>query len=99
MFAVIRKYKGATALIEALATRREEIQSVMVGVTGLISYRAVRTADDGLVTITICQTEAGAQESTQRAAAWVRENLPALALEAPEVTSGTLFVELSGQGV
>lgn len=98
MNTVIRKYKGATELVEALISRRSEIAGVMGSIPGLVTYQGVRTAD-GLVTITVCQTEDAAQESTRRAAAWVKENLPAASIDAPEVTTGEVVVDFTGQGV
>jgi hypothetical protein len=98
MHAVIRTYREATALIEEMIQRRQEIENTIATVDGFVSYNAVRTGG-GLVTITICQTEAATQETTARAAAWIRENLASLSIEAPTVTSGEIFLELTGQGV
>src|SRR5262245_21812952 len=98
MHAVIRTYKEATPLIEAMIQRRQEIENTIAPVDGFVSYHAVRTGE-GLVTITICQTEAATQETTTRAANWIRENLSSLSIEAPTVTSGEVFLELTRQGV
>lgn len=32
------------------------------------------------------------EESTRRAASWVKENLPGLSIDAPEVTEGEVFL-------
>ena len=99
MHAVIRTYeKKATSLIDEMIRRRQDIENMFVPVDGFVSYQAVRTGE-GLVTITICRTEAATQETTERAAAWIRENLPSVSIEAPTVTSGEIFLELTGQGV
>jgi len=98
MHAVIRTYKGATPLIEALTQRRQDIENTIGTVDGFVSYQAVRTGG-GLVTITTCRTEEAAHETTARAATWIRENLPAASIEAPTVTSGEVFLQLTGQGV
>jgi hypothetical protein len=98
MHAVLRKYKGATALIDEMTERRQDIQSIIADVSGFVSYHAVRTAD-GLVTVTICQTQAGTEDSTRRAAAWIKENLPSVSLAPPEVTAGEVFLEFTSQRV
>jgi len=91
MHAVIRTYTGASSLIAEMERRSSEIEALITGVPGFTAYYAVRSGD-GLSTITICDSEAGTQESTQRAAAWVKSNLPAIALSPPKVTSGNVFV-------
>ena len=98
MHAVIRTYKEATPLIEEMIRRRQEIENVIVPVDGFVSYNAIRTGG-GLVTVTICRTEAATRETTERAATWIRENLRSVSIEAPTVTSGEVFLELTGQGV
>ena len=98
MHAVIRTYKEATPLIEEMIRKRQDIENTIASVDGFVSYHAVRTGG-GLVTITICQTEVATQETTARAATWIRENLGSLAIEAPTVTSGEIFLQLTGQGV
>ena len=98
MHAVVRTYKEATPLIEEMIRRRQDIENTFLPVDGFVSYHAVRT-DGGLVTITICRTEAATRETTERAATWIRENLPSVSIEAPTVTSGEVFLELTSQGV
>lgn len=95
MHAVIRRYSGASTLMEELDRKRDEVTAIISGVPGFVAYHAMRAGGD-LITVTICQDQAGAAESTRRASGWVRKNLPALSLEPPEVVSGEVFLDVRG---
>jgi hypothetical protein len=92
MYAVIRRYTGASKLIDELARKRADVEKLMTGVPGFVAYYAAR-AGDGLTSVTICDDKAGVEESTRRAAGWVRENLPGASMSAPEVTGGEVFLD------
>ena len=93
MHATIRRWNGASTLINAMETRLPEVQTLISGTPGFVSYHAVRSGDS-LVTITVCQDKAGTDESTRLAAQWVRENLPAEAIAGltPEISDGDAFI-------
>ena len=90
MYAVVRRYKGATALFDELARREQDVRGVIQGVPGFMAYYLVRSGDGG-VTITVCQDQTGTAESTRRAADWVRQNVPAAASSPPEVVEGEVL--------
>ena len=96
MFAVTRTYTGASALIDAIDRRRAEVEGVITTVPGFVSYFASRSGDS-LTTITVCDDQSGCDETTRRAAAWVRENLPDAKIAAPTVNAGEVFITLSGR--
>ena len=98
MFAVTRSYSGASALIDAIEQRSSEVERVIGAVPGFVSYVAVRSGDS-LTTFTVCDDRAGADETTRRAAEWVRENLPNATIAAPTVSSGDVFVSFSAPPV
>jgi hypothetical protein len=95
MHAVVRRYTGASALIDAMMRRRQEVEELLRGVVGFSAYYAIRTGDS-LTTVTLCRDKAGTEESTQRAAAWVKRTLPSVALGAPLVTEGDVFLQFVG---
>jgi hypothetical protein len=94
MHVVVRRYKGATPLFNELARRQSEVEQVIRGVPGFVAYYLVRT-DDGGATITVCEDRAGTQESTRRAADWVRQNVPAAAANPPEVIEGEALYQFA----
>ena len=72
MHAVVRQYTGVSTLIDEMEQRQGEVREVLGGVNGLNSYFAVRNGD-ALTTITVCNDQAGTEESTSLASEWVRE--------------------------
>lgn len=76
MHTVIRRYTGDGA--DELFTQMEELESevkeLIEGVPGFISYTAFRTADGG-TTVTVCEDKAGTDESSRRAADFVRDRI------------------------
>jgi hypothetical protein len=91
MYAVVRRYPGASQLFDELARRQADVEAVIRGVPGFVAYTLLRAGDGGGATVTVCEDQAGAEESTRRAAAWVRENVPAAAGSPPEVTAGEVL--------
>ena len=93
MYGVVRQYQGST-LSDALAQRTEEVEALLRGVPDFVAYYGLR-APKGFVSVTICDDQAGTQESNKVAAAWVKENLPDGAVSAPEVTEGEAFINFA----
>jgi hypothetical protein len=93
MHAVIRTYSGtgATELFDRIVKSRDEIQPLIEGVQGFVSYAVVRTGDGG-VTITVCQDKAGTDESVKVARDWVTANASDIGAPAPTVTEGSVDI-------
>ena len=93
MYAVVRTYsgQGASELFDLLGQREEDVRALISGVPGFVSYAALRTGDGG-VTVTVCEDKAGTDESSRRAAAWVKENVSATA-NPPTVTEGNTVLQ------
>ena len=98
MYAVSRTYTAASALIDAIDQRRGEVEALITTVSGFVSYFAIRSGDS-LTTFTVCDDRAGVEETTRRAAEWVRENLSDASIGAPTVTAGEVFLSYSAAGV
>ena len=62
-------------------------------VPGFVAYYAVKVGDDGIVSFSLFEDQAGAEESTRRAAHWVQQNLASFVQGAPEVVAGEVVVE------
>ena len=95
MYAVVRTYsgQGASELFDLLGQREEDVRSLMTGVEGFVSYAAIRTRDGG-VAVTVCEEKDGADESSRRAAEWVKANLSA-PVDPPAVTEGHAVLHFS----
>ena len=92
MHVVVRSYagQGASELFELLEQREEEVTGIISSVPGFHSYVAFRSGDGGM-TVTTCQDKAGTDESSSRAAAWVKENVTA-SISPPSITEGDTFL-------
>ena len=95
MYAVVRSYSGhgASELFDQLEQRNEEVKDLIGGVPGFVSYTALRS-DNGGSTVTVCQDKTGTDESSRRAAEWVKENISATA-NPPEITEGGTVAHFS----
>jgi hypothetical protein len=93
MHVVVRSYsgQGASELFDAMEQREEDVKELISGVPGFVSYAAFRSGD-GVMTVTACQDKAGTDESSNRAAAWVKENVSA-SVDPPEITEGDTFLQ------
>jgi hypothetical protein len=92
MHVTIRTYSGSPALVDALAERKSDIRQVITEIDGFHAYYLVRTALGNAVTISVFDNESHGDESTLRAAEWLRENLTGLAVSPPQVTSGEVVL-------
>ena len=93
MHVVIRSYsgQGASELFDLLGQREEDVKALITGVPGFVSYAAFRSNGGG-ATVTVCQDKAGTDESSRRAAAWVKENVSA-SVDAPAITEGDTVLQ------
>jgi hypothetical protein len=93
MHVVVRRHsaQGASDVFDLVAQREDAVRELISGVPGFVSYFAVR-ADDGGFTVTVCQDRAGTDESSKRAAEFVKENLTGPA-DPPVITEGGTVVQ------
>ena len=95
MYASIRRYKGNATIADQLVKRRNDVETVIKGSPGFISYYLVKT-NDGMVSVTVCESQNGAETSNRLAADWLKKNLPELAPQPPEIFAGEVAIQLSG---
>jgi hypothetical protein len=95
MHAVVRTYsgKGAKELIELIEKNKPEVERLIRGVKGFVSYSLVRTADGGL-SVSVYQDKAGTDESIRVARDWIAKNASATGVAAPSVAEGTVLLQL-----
>ena len=95
MYAVVRTYSGpgASEIFDVIEQREEDVKALITGVPGFINYAAVRSGDGG-VTVTVCEDQAGTDESSRRAAEWVKQNVSATA-NPPAITEGNTVLQFS----
>ena len=95
MHAVLRKYsgEGVSELFEELEGSIEEIERIILDVPGFVSYTLFRTSGGG-ASLTVCTDKEGTDESSRRAAEWVKENVN-VRISPPEISEGSTVMLLS----
>ena len=68
---------------------------IMRNVPGFLEYFLVQT-DEGVLSISVFTDQAGAEESTRRAADWVQQNLAGFFTGPPTVTIGSVWLHEVG---
>jgi hypothetical protein len=93
MYAVIRSYsgQGASELFEELARREDDARQVVTTIPGFVAYVAIRS-DSGGAVVTVCEDRQGTDESTRRAADWVKANI-SVAVDPPNITEGEAILQ------
>lgn len=88
MYAVVRRYEGVTDPAEAGRRVDEGFVSLLRQVPGFVAYYWVDAGDGVMLSTSVFEDQAGADESVKRAADFVRDNLASLLPHPPQVTAG-----------
>ncbi len=90
MYATIRAYQGNAELADALIENESDLRRVIGEIDGFKAYYLLKLAE-GTATVSVFDSQEGADASTAAAAAWLSENLPGIA-SAPYVTAGDVVL-------
>jgi hypothetical protein len=92
MYTVVRQYtgQGSAQLFDVLESKKDEVERLIRGVAGFVSYTALRTSSGG-ITVTVCHDKAGADASVRIAADWVRQNV-SVTTTPPVISEGNTFL-------
>ena len=93
MHVTMRYYTNAAALGDAMAANTDEVHKLISTVPGFIAYYSVRKGDV-VTSITVCQDKAATDETTKRAAAWVKENVKG-GIAPPGINEGDTFISFN----
>ncbi|MGZ9932813.1 hypothetical protein ACXNSR_23425 [Streptomyces sp. NC-S4] len=88
MYAAVRRYEGVTDPAEAGRIVDEGFVPIMRQVTGFVAYFWIDAGEGVMVSTSVFRDRAGAEESVERAADFVRDNLAQLLPNPPQVTAG-----------
>jgi hypothetical protein len=96
MHVVVRSYsgQGASELFDLLEQRGEDVKNLIGGVPGFVSYAAFRSGGESGMTVTVCQDKAGTDESSRRAAEWVKDNVSTTG-NPPVITEGSTVLQFN----
>jgi len=92
MYAAIRKYSIKPKFINEVMQRIQgEFLHIINREPGFIAYYAIRVGNNEVLTISVFETQAGAEGSTPIALDWVKKNLDSFVEGEPETTVGWVF--------
>ncbi|MFG3153205.1 hypothetical protein ACGF7W_14355 [Streptomyces sp. NPDC048219] len=92
MYAAVRRYEGVTDAAEAARLVNEGFLPLLRQVSGFVAYYWIDAGGGVMVSTSVFQDRAGAEESVSRAADFVRDNLASVLPEAPQVMAGEVVV-------
>lgn len=87
MYTVCRVYRNASDLAGLIVANKKEVETLLRSVPGFQAYYLF-TVDDGFATITVCDDQAGTEESSRRAADWVRAHAVGMEGTIPDLYTG-----------
>ncbi|MEU7060661.1 hypothetical protein [Streptomyces sp. NPDC046197] len=88
MYAAIRRYEGVTDPAEAARLVKEGFVPLMRQIPGFVAYYWLDAGNSVMVSTSVFQDKAGADESISRASDYVRDNLASLMPNPPQVMAG-----------
>ena len=95
MFISIRNYKLTSQDPKARGELTRQINDLFLPqiskAPGFVSYYAVDAGSGTLATVSVFESQSGAEESNRQAADFLKKNLPALASGPPEIASGEVI--------
>lgn len=88
MYAVVRRYEGVTDPAETGRRVSDGFVPLLRQVPGLVAYYWVDAGGGTMVSTSVFEDQAGAEESVRRAAEFVRGGLASLLPNPPQITAG-----------
>jgi hypothetical protein len=88
MYATIRRYEGVTNPTEAARRVNEGFVPLISQIPGFVAYYWVDAGSGVMISTSVFQDQASAEESNRRAADYVRQNLVSVLTNPPQITAG-----------
>ncbi|MEU6101276.1 hypothetical protein [Streptomyces flaveolus] len=94
MYAAVRRYEGVTDSAEAARLVNEGFLPLLRQVSGFVAYYWIDAGGGVMVSTSIFQDRAGAEESVLRAAGFVRDHLASVLPNPPEIMAGEVVASV-----
>jgi hypothetical protein len=88
MYATVRRYEGVTDPTEAARLVNEGFVPLISQVPGFVAYYWADAGGGVMISTSVFQDKAGAEESNRRAADYVLQNMVSLLRHPPQITAG-----------
>ncbi len=88
MYATVRRYEGVTDPRETARQVKEGFVPLIRQVPGFVAFYLVDAGSNIVVSTSIFETQAGAEESNRRAADYVHQKMTRLLPNPPQISAG-----------
>jgi hypothetical protein len=88
MYASVRRYDGVSDAREVTRRVNEGFIQIVSEIPGFVGYYGIDAGGGVVVSVSVFQDRASAEESNARAANYVRENLASVLPNPPQITAG-----------
>ncbi|MFF3544751.1 hypothetical protein [Streptomyces platensis] len=88
MYAAIRRYEGVIDPVETARRVSEGFVPLMRQAPGFVAYYWIDAGNGVMISTSVFQDQAGAEQSITKAAGFVKDNLASLLPNPPQVTTG-----------
>ena len=88
MYATVRRYEGVTNPSEAAQRVNEGFVPLISQIPGFVAYYWVDAGSGVMISTSVFQDQASAEESNRRAADYVLQNLVSVLPRPPQITAG-----------
>src|SRR5262249_10232378 len=82
-----------TTFRKGVMNNKGEVESLIRGIKGFVSYSLVRTTRGGF-SVSVYHDKAGADESTRAAREWIAKNASKTGVARPTISEGTVMLQL-----
>ena len=93
MYAALRQYYIIPGTADEFMRRvRDGFVPIISKVPGFVAYYVLQSGNDTVISVSIFDSQAGAEESTRQAADWVQHNIASFIRGLPEIKTGVVRV-------
>jgi hypothetical protein len=96
MYATVRRYEGVTDPGEAARRVNEGFVQLVSRIPGFVAYYWIDAGAGVMISASVFENQASAEDSNKKAAAFVRENLVTLLPNPPQITAGEVVAYTTG---
>jgi hypothetical protein len=88
MYATVRYYEGVADPSELGRRVNESFVPIIRQISGFVDYYFIDAGGGVMISLSLFEDQAGAEESNSRAVDWVQQNVGSLIPNPPQVTDG-----------
>jgi hypothetical protein len=95
VYATVRRYDRVSDVREATRHVNEGFIQIVREIPGFAAYYWIDAGDGVMISVSVFQDRASAEESNARASDYVRENLAAVLPNPPQITAGEVVAQMA----